>query len=150
MLKKWFYDQLTCKIESNALRIISKRIELAKLDNISELNKKFLMDVYCKETIKKYWDDILQSNTNVTSNEIQKFIKLASATLDFDVKNDFKNIKCKTLVIWSNNDLIFGWNSSRNLAEILHCELYLYDHYGHAVYDEAPDFREKMLKFLRD
>jgi hypothetical protein len=41
-------------MESNALKIISKRIELTKLGNISELNKNFITDVYCKETIKKY------------------------------------------------------------------------------------------------
>lgn len=138
----------TCKIEFSALKIISERIELAKLNNISELNKKFLNDIYCKETIKKYWDIILQSNANITDKEIQRFIMLASTIFDFDVEHDLWNIKCKTLVIGSNDDLIFWWESAKNLAEKLNGELYLYDHYGHAVYDEAPDFREKMLKFL--
>jgi pimeloyl-ACP methyl ester carboxylesterase len=149
-IEKMVLWSTTCKIEFNALKIISRRIELAKLGDVSGLNERFLKDVYCKETIKKYWDIILQSNADITAEELQRFIKLAYTIFGFDIEHDLWNIKCKTLVIWSNNDLIFGWNSSRNLAEILHCELYLYDHYGHAVYDEAPDFREKMLKFLRD
>jgi pimeloyl-ACP methyl ester carboxylesterase len=148
-VKKMVLWSTICKIESNALKIISSRIELAKLDNVSELNKNFIMDVYCEETIKQYWDIILQSNADVTNSEIQRFIKLASATFDFDIEKDLWNIKCKTLVIWSNGDLIFGWKSSKNLAKRLNCELYLYDDYGHAVYDEAPDFRDRMLKFLQ-
>lgn len=139
----------TCKIESNALKIISRRIELAKLGNISELNKKFLMDVYCKETIKQYWDIILQSNADVADDDIQRFIKLAPTVLSFDIEKDLWNVKCKTLVIWSNGDLIFGWESAKNLAKRLNCELYLYDDYGHAVYDEAQDFRDRILQFLQ-
>jgi hypothetical protein len=28
-------------------------------------------------------------------------------------------------------------------------EWYLYDGFGHAAYDTAPDYRERLLKFLR-
>ena len=150
IVKKMVLWSTTCKIESNALKIILKRIDLAKLNNILELSKKFLTDIYCEETVEKYWDVILQSNANVTDDEIQKFVKLASATLDFNIENDLKNIKCKALVIWSNNDLIFWGESSKNLAKILNCELYLYNSYGHAVYDEAPDFRDRILNFLHN
>lgn len=148
-VKKMILWSTTCKIESKALKIISKRIELAKLNNILELNKTFLRDIYCEQTIKKYWEVILSTNSEVTNDEIQKFIKLASTVLSFDVEKDLWKIKCKTLVIWSNNDSIFGWESAQNLAKNLDCELYLYNNYGHAVYDEAPDFRNRMLKFLK-
>lgn len=148
MLKKWFYDQLTCKIESKALKVILERIELAKLDNISELNKKFLTNIYCEETISKYWDMIMQANADVSDNEIKRFIKLASTILDFNIEKDLWNIKCKVLVIWSNNDLIFWWETAKYLSKKLNCELYLYDWYGHAVYDEAPDYRSRVLNFL--
>ena len=149
-IEKMVLWSTTCKIEPNAFKIISERIELAKLGKILELNKKFLTDVYCEETIKKYWEFILQSNADVTDEEIQRFIKLASATLDFDVEKDLWNIRCNVLAIWSNDDKIFGWETTKNLAKKLNCESYLYDGYGHAVYDEAPDFRGKMLKFLQN
>ena len=140
----------TCKIESNALKIISGRIELAKLGKISELKKRFLTDVYCEETIKKYWTFILQADSDLTDEETQRFIKFASAMLGFDIEKDLWNIKCNVLAIWSNYDKIFGWESTKNIAKRIKCESYLYDKYGHAVYDEAPDFREKMLKFLQN
>ena len=125
------------KVEHNARKIFLKRIELAKLSKTPELNKNFIKNVYCEETIKKYWDMILQSNANISY-----------ALLDFNVEQYLWKIKCKTLVIWSNNDQIFGGKITKNLAKKLNCELYLYNEYGHAVYDEAPDFRNRMLNFL--
>jgi hypothetical protein len=34
------------------------------------------------------------------------------------------------------------------IAKKIWAELFIYEKYGHSVYDEAPDFREKMLNFL--
>ena len=51
---------------------------------------------------------------------------------------------------WSNDDKIFGGETTKNLAKKINCEYYLYNEYGHAVYDEAPDFRGRMLKFLQN
>lgn len=147
-IEKMILGSTTCKIESTALKIISERIELAKLDKISELNKKFLTDIYCEETIKKYWEFILQANADVTDEEIQRFIKLAAATLDFDIEKDLWDIKCTVWAVWSNDDQIFRWETTKYLAKRLNCESYLYNWYGHAVYDEAPDFRNRMLKLL--
>lgn len=147
-IEKMVLWSTTYKTQSHAFKIISKRIELAKTNNIPELNKKFISDVYNKQTISKYWDIILDSNKNITHEDIQRFIKLAYSILDFDVEKDIGKIRCKTLVIGSNNDSIFWWKSQKNLSNKLGSKLYLYENYGHAVYDEAPDFRSKMLSFL--
>lgn len=38
--------------------------------------------------------------------------------------------------------------SSKEIADILGCELYMYsDVYGHAVYDEAWDHKQRVLNF---
>lgn len=148
-IEKMILASTTYKITQNALKIISQRIDLAKQNKKSELIQNFTTNVYCEETLKKYWDLITQSNSDVSDEELQKFIKLAYPTLTFDIENDLKKIKCETLVIGSNNDLIFWWESTKNLSEKLKCEYYIYDNFGHAIYDEAPDFRDRMLIFLR-
>ena len=33
--------------------------------------------------------------------------------------------------------------------KVSNSELYLYEDYGHAVYEEAKDFNEKVLKYLK-
>ena len=39
--------------------------------------------------------------------------------------------------------------ASRELADQLGCELYLYENLGHAAYEEAKDFNARVLEFLK-
>ncbi|MBQ2617108.1 MAG: alpha/beta hydrolase, partial [Synergistaceae bacterium] len=59
---------------------------------------------------------------------------------------------CPVLVLGSNDDRVLGGEASVQIMESLKvksgCELFMYDGYGHAAYDIAPDYRERMLKFL--
>jgi pimeloyl-ACP methyl ester carboxylesterase len=70
--------------------------------------------------------------------------------INFNIDDKLDNIKCKTFVIGSNNDEIFWSGPSNNIAKKLNCKLYLYDDYGHWVYDEAPDYRKRILEFLNE
>ena len=140
----------TSKIEWNPLKIIKERIDLAKQNKIEELNKIMAKEIYCEKTLKEYWEAILKANSEVNENEINKFIKLAVSMINFNIDDKLDNIKCKTFVIGSNNDEIFWSGPSNNIAKKLNCKLYLYDDYGHWVYDEAPDYRKRILEFLNE
>ena len=64
------------------------------------------------------------------------------------------NLKCPTLVLGAELDRTLGVIASREIAEALErngvpVELYVYENYGHAAYDEAPDFRSRILEFLK-
>lgn len=107
-------------------------------------------EIYCEKTLKEYWEAILKANSEINKEEIDKFIKLVTSMIDFNIEDELNNIKCKTFVIGSHNDLIFWSEPSKDIAEKLKCKLYLYDNYGHWVYDEAPDYREKILEFLKE
>ena len=139
----------TYKTNENAKKIFSERIELAKQREEKQLIESFIENLYCEGTIKKYWDTIRESLRNITDNEYDKFIKLATPLLDFDIEKEITWINCKKFVLWSSDDKIF-WNTIKNLAEKLWCNYVLYSNYGHAVYDEAPDFLDKIYSFLKD
>ncbi len=149
-VKKMVLWSTSCKINKKASAIIENWIKLAKLNTISELIENFLNDVYSEETIKNYWETIKQQLYKSTESEIDKFKKLATSIIDFDIEKDLWNIKSKTLVIWSNNDKIFWKDATELLSHKLNCEKYLYDGYSHAVYDEAPDYRNRILDALKD
>jgi phosphoglycerate kinase len=55
-------------------------------------------------------------------------------------------------VVFANDDNVVGAQASHIIYDQLagreDCELYMYDGFGHAVYDLAPDYRERMLKFF--
>jgi hypothetical protein len=54
------------------------------------------------------------------------------------------------LALGSEGDRVTTPEGSRQIAEKLGCAIYLYDSsYGHAVYDEAPDYKERILAFFQ-
>ena len=67
-----------------------------------------------------------------------------------NLSGELENIKCPVLVIADSNDKIFDVSESKNIAEKLNCEIFIYHDYGHAVYDEAPDYKARILKFFRE
>ena len=56
------------------------------------------------------------------------------------------------LAIGSSDDRVLGAESTLQIAGRLGgrpgFETFMYDGYGHAAYDTAPDYRERMLQFL--
>lgn len=75
---------------------------------------------------------------------------IAEACGTFDCSDALSAIRCPVLVLGSEGDRVVTAESSTQLAEALGCELYLYDgSYGHGVYDEAPDYKQRCLDFLR-
>ena len=78
-----------------------------------------------------------------------RFLVNARAILDFDARSILDRIGCPTLIIGGEKDRIVGADASRELhAHIEGSELYLYPDFGHAAYEEAKDFNEKVFRFL--
>lgn len=40
--------------------------------------------------------------------------------------------------------------ASEEMADKLRCQIYMYDDLGHAAYEEAADFNERVFQFLTD
>jgi pimeloyl-ACP methyl ester carboxylesterase len=88
----------------------------------------------------------------VTLEELEHFAVITEALKDFDITGELDKISCPVLVLGSKDDRVFGEAASGQIAAGLRnspdCQLYMYDEYGHVVYDLAPDYRERMLRFL--
>ena len=83
-----------------------------------------------------------------TEEQCRRFGILARACYNFDCRDELNKLQCPALVVGSAQDWVLGSASSPDLAERLGCECFIYQDYGHAVCDEAPDFRQRMLNFL--
>ncbi|MEE0830884.1 MAG: alpha/beta hydrolase, partial [Longicatena sp.] len=57
-------------------------------------------------------------------------------------------IKCPVLVLGGEKDKIITSRASVEIANKLGCEIYMYAQYGHAVYEEAKDFNQRIYQFL--
>lgn len=119
-----------------------------KKDGIA-LFKAFSEAVYTKEFVERYKDAFEAIGKTVTPAEFERFIRLVSAVDSFDASKEADTISCPVFVIGGKEDVIFTPEMQSMLAGRKNAELYLYDHYAHAVYDEAPDIKERILNWCK-
>ena len=74
---------------------------------------------------------------------------MANACIHHNAYEKLQNIQAETLVIGGEKDRTVGAKASREIAEkIPNAKLIMYPEYGHALYDEAKDFKKTVLTFL--
>lgn len=79
----------------------------------------------------------------------RRFLVNADAILHFDCFGELNRITCPTLIIGGEKDNIVGPAASLRMhAQIRGSELYMYENFGHAAYEEASDFNKRVFDFL--
>ncbi|MBQ3417490.1 MAG: alpha/beta hydrolase [Ruminococcus sp.] len=138
-----------CRENPMAREVIGRWITLAEQGDRRGLSKDFTETLYSKAFQEKYGDLLLKFNDHVSDEDLRRFVICAKAIEGFDTTDELDKISCPVFVIGSLGDLVVGKDSSRELAHYLHCECYLYDeNTAHCVFDEAPDYKNRMLDFL--
>ena len=80
----------------------------------------------------------------------ERFIIQAKACLKHNTYNYLEKIKCPTLIIGARKDKALGIIGSEELAEkIANSEIYIYEEYSHGVYEQAKDFNDRVLEYLK-
>ena len=139
-------------VREEQYRVLAHWAELARRGDRTELYLSFAREIYPPEVFEQARDSLAEAAKTVTDAELARFLILAEGTRGFDVTDRLDRIRCPVLVIGSRRDAVLGGSASEQLAEGLRgsadCQLYMYDGYGHAVYDCAPDYTQRMLRFL--
>ena len=131
--------------------IANEWIQLARDKDEEGLLASFADNVYSEATLKEYRDYLITSNQGITDEEYERFLIQAEACNDFNCYDKLSSIKCSVLVLGSEGDHVVTAEGSKEIADVLGCEIYLYDaNYGHGVYDEAPDYKERCLNFFNN
>ena len=127
-------------------------IRLAAAGDAQALYLAFGEALYPKEIFEASQELLKDLAKSVTEEELRRFVVMAKALKGFDITRELSEIRCPALVIGSENDRVVGGEASRIIAERLRghpgCELFMYDGYGHAAYDTAPDYRDRIARFL--
>lgn len=101
------------------------------------------------ETAKPF---LLDSAKTVTAIDLDRFVILAQSIMNFEVTQTLERISCPVLVIGDSEDRLLGADPVDQIVRALNrgtgVTSYLYHGYGHAVYDLAPDYKERILHFL--
>ncbi len=81
--------------------------------------------------------------------DFSRFLIQAEACMRHDAHDALHKITCPTLIIGGDDDRIAGTDAAAEIArEIKDSVLFIYEGLGHAVYEEASDFNERVLHFL--
>ena len=79
-----------------------------------------------------------------------RFLIQANACLHHYAADRLSQISAATLVIGGGQDRALGADASRQIASAIpHALLKIYPEWGHALYEEAPDFHQTVLNFLQ-
>ena len=130
--------------------VINRWINLTKEDNYKELVKDMLYKMYSPSYIKKYKLFLPLLTILQKPKDKDKFINLCKSCLTCNAYNDLDKIKCKTLVIGGALDYIVGKDAMVEIKDKLNCDFYIYEELGHALYEEAKDFNDKVYSFLKN
>lgn len=77
-----------------------------------------------------------------------RFLKNAYAILNYDVRDNLKDIHCPTLIIAGDDDKTVGNEAAHLLKQgISNSELFIYEGLGHGLYEEAKDFYDRVFEF---
>ena len=131
------------------MQTIEKWIQLARAGNAADLYLAFGEAVYPRSVFEQSRALLSEAAESVTHEDLKRFVILAEGIEGFNVRKDLKMIACPVLVIGSKDDRVLGAEASIQIAECTDAELYMYEGYGHAAYDTAPDYKERILRFLK-
>ncbi len=132
---------------------VGEWLKIAKSGDAVSLYRSFSEKVYPPAVFEQYRDVLMQAASAVTDEDLSRFLILAGSSEDFDVRDRLKSLSCPLLAICSSDDSVLGGGTAELFSSIFSgrpdFECYEYDGYGHAAYDLASDYKERMLRFLR-
>ena len=124
--------------------------DLADAGDVRALNRALYQAIFSPAYYEKYRDAFRLLEGEGSAEEMAQFRILVRSFEGFDAKPELGMIRCPVYVIGAADDGVLTADASREIADrCSNAELYIYEGYGHAVYDEAPDYRTRMLEFLR-
>lgn len=142
----------SARVTDEQYRVIGNWARLAKERKAKDLYLAFGEAVWPPAVFERSRDLLAAGAEGVTGADLDRFVILAESIRGLDLTGCLARIACPVLVLGSLDDRVLGADASRFIAERLAGrpgrELYLYDGYGHAAYDFAPDYKKRMLRFL--
>ncbi|MBQ5317299.1 MAG: alpha/beta fold hydrolase [Oscillospiraceae bacterium] len=104
--------------------------------------------MYTDEQIKKYRRIIPVMMRFVRFMSPERFADHARAILSLDIYDRLDRIKCPVLVLGGEKDSMTTPDASREIADKLGCECYIFPDEGHAAYLN-DDFNKRVYEFFK-
>ena len=137
------------RINETIRATVGRWIDFAENGDFGKIVEDMLEVMYSERYVKRNgWLFPILAKFAKPKNEV-RFIRLAKACLTCDTYDRLQKINCSTLVLGGTDDCVVTGTASLEIAEKIGCAIHMYEGLGHSAYEEAEDFNERILTFLR-
>ena len=154
LVKKLVLGSTSAHVLPAQFRSIERWIALAEANDPVGLYLSFGEKIYPPAVFGQFREALIGAGKTVTAAELRRFVTLAKGIEGFDVSNRVAEIQCPVLAIGVFEDAVLDADATMEIAEKLDLKpdfrLYLYTGYGHAAFDTAPDYRERIKRFFEE
>ena len=129
---------------------VGRWIELAEDGDHKQLMIDTVENSYSPERLKKLRRAYHLIGSIGKPKDYRRFLINAHSILAFDAFDRLGTVACPTLILAGEDDKIVGVEASREMRQrIPNSTLHVYPGLGHAAYEEAADFYERIFRFLK-
>ena len=152
LVEKLVLGSSSARVEEAQYRVIEAWARLAEAGDRRGLCLAFGRDVYPPAVFEACRQLLLDTAASLTEEELARFVILARGTRGFDLTAELERLRCPVLAIGVVEDEVLDSDATMEIAERLEQKpdfrLYMYAGYGHAAFDTAPDYKQRILRFL--
>lgn len=130
--------------------VIEHWIALTRQGDMKQLAADMAEKMYSDAYIRRYRPFMPLLTALQKPRDVHRFIILAKACLTCRAYEELEKIRCPVFVIGGRQDRVVGSEASEEIARKLGCRIFMYEHLGHAAYEEARDFNRRIYDFLME
>ncbi len=150
LVKRLVIGSSTLAMTEHARSILNNWSALAKAGKSDELGRSFAELIYTEAFYARHKEAILASLSGTTEADLKRFAIFADGLCSFDLAANLRAITCPVLAIGGALDRIFPPKQAMEIAQQTGGKCFIFDNYGHAVYDEAADYLDKVWEFFEE
>ncbi len=138
-----------CENNKTIEKVICNWLEMTERRDWKALVADMTEKMYSENYLRRYQPLLPLLTILQKPKDPRRFSILAKACLTCNTADFLANVSCPVLVIGGGKDQIVGTYAAAELAEKLGCECVVYDDLGHAAYEEAKDFNQRVYDFFK-
>ena len=149
LVKKLLLASTCARLFPKADEVMTRWVNNAKSGDYDAFFDYFIDVLFGKAFAEKFGEFIRIAHSDVTKADFERFMLLGRSCDVLDTRGLLGQIKCPSLVIGAVNDRVLTAEASLEIAQLLGCPCYFYGaEYGHCVFDEAPDYKQRIYDFF--
>ena len=151
LVEKLYISASCSRPNASGQKTLERWLELAEAGNLKDLTDDMIESIYSPEIVRQFGQVLKDGTGEVSQEEMDKFIILIKAIMQVNTYDELDRIICPVYVSGAEGDRVLTTRGVDEIIDRLNCEHYIYGpEYGHGVYDEAPDHRQRILDFFEE